>query len=165
MTYATIAARKPATALESFLRPSLFLSELRSKRKASVLEEMVEALVPAGITRHPDSVLELVRQREALGSTGIGKGVAVPHARSTLISERAVLIARSSRGVEFDAADGKPVHLLFLIVAPQAERDPVYLRLLADIVRAMRLVKARQRLVEAPNFNAAREVLLHACSE
>jgi mannitol/fructose-specific phosphotransferase system IIA component (Ntr-type) len=165
-TSATIQAdRQAAPLLEAFLRPTLFLPELQSRKKPAVLEELVEALVSAGVARHGEVVLEALRQREALGSTGIGKGVAVPHARSTLIGERAVLMARSSRGVDFDSPDGLPVTLLFLIVAPPMERDPVYLKLLADIVRGVRLAKARRRLLEAADFDSAREVLLHACAE
>lgn len=126
---------------------------------------MVQALVPAGVTRHPEVVFDLLVQREALGSTGIGKGVAIPHARSTLIAERAILVARSVRGVDFDAVDEMPVHLFFLIVAPPAERDPVYLQLLAEIVRAVRLAKVRQRLLGAPDFTTIREALLHAAAD
>src|SRR6266850_1381274 len=133
MTTATVAAPKPATALEGILRSTLFLPNLQARRKPAALEELVQALVPAGVTRHPAAILDLLAQREALGSTAIGKGVAVPHARSALIGERAVLVARSVRGIDFDAPDGEPVHLFFLIVAPSVEHDPIYLKLLADI--------------------------------
>ncbi|HLG42857.1 MAG TPA: PTS sugar transporter subunit IIA [Planctomycetota bacterium] len=159
MPTALTAERKPATDLERLLRPSLFISELKSKRKSSVLEELVAHLAENKITRFPDAVLEVLRQREALGSTGLGKGVAIPHGRSTMIAERAVLFARSHKGVEFDAADGEPVHLCFLIVAPPVENDPVYLRLLADIVRVVRLARARQRLIDAPDFDTVRAIV------
>ena len=86
----------------------------------------------------------------------IGKGIAVPHARSTMVTERAVLLARSSKGVEFDAADEGLVHLIFMIVAPPTERDPIYLQMLAQIVRAVRLAPARRRILEAPDFAAIR---------
>lgn len=156
------AAPNPATIVSSHLRPTLFISDLRSKKKASVLEELVDGLVQGSVTRHPTAVLDVLRRREALGSTGIGKGIAVPHGRSTLVSERALLVARSRKGVEFEAADGKPVHLCFLIVAPPLERDPIYLKLVAEIVRAVRLAKTRQRLLEAPDYDTARGVLTEA---
>ena len=159
MTSATITPPKAATVADGFLRPALFIPELRSKRKLAVLEEMAAALAGAGVTSHPEAILELIRQREALGSTGIGKGIAVPHARSTLISERAVLLARSKKGVDFEAVDGAPVHLIFLIVAPPVEPDPVYLKLLADIVHSVRLARVRQKLLDAPTLEAAKEVL------
>jgi PTS system nitrogen regulatory IIA component len=162
MTTATAVARKPATAIEGFLRPTLFLPNLQAKRKPSALEEMVQALVPAGVTRYPAAILDLLGQREALGSTAVGKGVAVPHARSALIGERAVLVARSVRGIDFEAPDDQPVHLFFLIVAPSVEHDPIYLQLLADIVRAVRLTKVRQRLLGAADFAAVQEALIRA---
>ena len=164
MTSATITPPKAATVAEGFLRPALFIPELRTRRKSAVLEELVHALAGSGITQHPEAILELLRQREALGSTGIGKGVAVPHARSTVITERVVLLARSKKGVEFEAVDGAPVHLIFLIVAPPVEPDPVYLKLLAQIVHSIRLARVRQKLLDAPTFEAAREVLRAAAA-
>jgi PTS system nitrogen regulatory IIA component len=121
---------------------------------------MAAALAAARITRHPESVVEVLRRREALGSTGIGKGIAVPHGRSTLVSERALLVARSRKGIDFEASDGLPVHLCFLIVAPPLERDPIYLKLVAEIVRGVRLSKTRQRLLEAPDFASVRDLLI-----
>lgn len=165
MTPAGAAATRSSTLIEGFLRPRLFLPSLQSRKKPAVLQELVQALVPAGVTRHPEAVLDLLGQREALGSTGIGKGIAVPHVRSTVIYERAVLFGRSSRGVEFEAADGLPVHLFFVIVAPPVDRDPVYLQLLSEIVRAVRLAKVRRRLLEAPDFTSMQEILTHAAAE
>ncbi len=165
MTSALSAAPRSGTLIEGLLKPTLFLPSLQSKKKAAVLEELVQPLVPARVTRHPQVVLDLLAQRESLGSTGIGKGVAVPHARSTLIFERAILIGRSARGVDFEAVDEMPVHLFFLIVAPPVERDPVYLQLVAEVVRAVRLVKTRQRLIEAPDFSSVQEILIHAAAD
>ncbi len=165
MTTAEIAAPRSAALVEAYLRPKLFVPEIRSRKKASVLEELVQALATAGVTRHPEAVLDMVRRREALGSTGVGKGVAVPHARCTLVTERALLVARSSRGVEFDSPDDAPVQLIFLIVAPPADRDPVYLSLLAELVRAVRLAKVRQALLDAPDFSAMRNVFRKALDD
>ena len=118
MTSPSLTASKNASSLESLLRPTHFVSELRSRKKAQALDELAAALATAGVTRSPEIVAELLREREALGSTGVGKGIAVPHARSTLIADRAVLVARSQKGIDFDATDGAPVHLVFLVVAP-----------------------------------------------
>ena len=159
MLTAPIVERKPATHLEGHLRADLFIPELRSKKKSSVLEELTAHLAERKVTRHPEAVLEVLRQREALGSTGIGKGIAIPHGRSTMVAERAVLFARSSKGIDFEAADSAPVHLCFLIVAPPMEQDPIYLLLLADIVKALRLSRARQRLLEASDFESVRDIL------
>ena len=162
---ATLAQTRETPLLRQHLQQGLFISELKSKRKSAVLEEMVGALAAAGVTRHPEGVLDAVRRREALGSTGLGKGIAVPHARSTLVTERAVVVARSRKGVDFDAPDGLPSRLCFMIVAPPLERDPAYLNLIAEIVRAVRLSKTRQRLLDAPNFTIVRRTLLEAADE
>lgn len=165
MTSPSLAASKNTSSLESLLRPAHFVSELRSRKKAQAIDELAAALAAAGVTRSPEIVAELLREREALGSTGVGKGIAVPHARSTLIAERAVLVARSKKGIEFEAVDGEPVHLLFLVVAPPMERDPIYLKVLADVVRAVRLSRTRQKLADAPDFETVREILIHAAAE
>ncbi|HEY2924300.1 MAG TPA: PTS sugar transporter subunit IIA, partial [Candidatus Eisenbacteria bacterium] len=135
------------------------IPELKNKKKSAVLEEMVAHLARHQIARQAAAVLEVLRQREALGSTGVGKGIAIPHARSTMVAERAVLLARSSKGVEFDAADGNPVHLCFLIVAPPTEHDPIYLQMLAQIVKAVRLAPVRRKILDAPDFDAIRAVI------
>jgi PTS system nitrogen regulatory IIA component len=159
MTSATITPPRAATVADGLFRSDLYIPELRLKRKQAVLEELAEALAAAGVTKTSESILELLRQREALGSTGIGKGIAIPHVRSTLVSERVILLARSRKGVEFEAVDGAPVHLIFLMLAPPIEPDPLYLKLLAEIVHSVRLARVRQKLLDAPTFEAAREVL------
>ncbi|HTM01744.1 MAG TPA: PTS sugar transporter subunit IIA [Candidatus Omnitrophota bacterium] len=152
-------------AVELHLRSDLFISDLRTRKKASVLEEIAGALAAAKVARAPEAILDALRRREALGSTGLGKGIAVPHARSTMVSERALLVARSSKGIEFDAVDGQPVHLCFLIVAPPLERDPIYLKLVAEIVRATRLARTRQKLIDAPDFATLRTILVEAARD
>lgn len=157
-----VASNLAPSAVELHLRPDLFLTELRTRKKTSALEEIAAALASAKVARSPETVLEALRRREALGSTGIGKGIAVPHARSTMVAERALLVARSKKGIEFEAADGQPVHLCFVIVAPPLERDPIYLKLVAEIVRATRLARTRQKLIDAPDFASLRGILLEA---
>jgi PTS system nitrogen regulatory IIA component len=162
MTTATLPASRRTTHLEGYLRSALFISELSSKDKDAVLEELVAPLAAAKVTRHPEAVLEAVRHREAMGSTALGKGIALPHARSTLVTERAVIVGRSPNGIPFEAPDGKPAQLFFLIVAPPLERDPVYLQLMAEIVRAVRLARVRQRILDAPDFKTLRRLLVEA---
>jgi PTS system nitrogen regulatory IIA component len=159
MSTAPSVDRRTETYLELHLRPTLFIPELKNKRKSAVLEEMVSHLAKHHIARQVDAVLEVLRQREALGSTGIGKGIAIPHARSTMVAERAVLLARSAKGVEFDAIDGNPVHLCFLIVAPPTEHDPIYLQMLAQIVKTVRLAPVRRKILDAPDFGSIRAVI------
>ena len=159
MPTAPFVERRVESHLEIHLRPALFIPELRSKKKSSVLEEMVAHLAKHQIARQAEPVLETLRQREALGSTGVGKGIAIPHARSTMVVERAVLLARSVKGVEFEALDENPVHLFFMIVAPPTDKDPIYLQMLAQIVKAVRLAPARRKILEAPDFATIRTLI------
>ncbi|HMI31439.1 MAG TPA: PTS sugar transporter subunit IIA [Candidatus Limnocylindrales bacterium] len=159
MPTATVTERRIESLLELHLRPSLFIPELKNKRKSAVLEEMTAHLAAHKVARQADPVLEVLRHREALGSTGIGKGIAIPHARSTMVAERAVLLARSAKGVDFDAVDGNPVHLCFLIVAPPTEQDPIYLQLLAEIVKSIRLAPVRKRILEAQDLDQIRTII------
>jgi PTS system nitrogen regulatory IIA component len=143
----------------AFFKPEYFVPELKSRSKDGILKELAGALVKTGLVKDGELVLEMLRAREALGSTGIGKGVAIPHGRSLAVSSMVVLFARSSRGVLFDAVDGKPVHLFFLIVAPPNDRANLYLPFLGRLVEVLKSKKSRDRLLAASGFDDVAEVL------
>jgi mannitol/fructose-specific phosphotransferase system IIA component (Ntr-type) len=88
--------------------------------------------------RARDVLLNLLRKREALGSTGIGSGVAIPHARSLVVDRLRVAFGRKPSGLEFGAVDGQPVRFLFLIVAPPLEVSNQYLPVLGRIAQFCR---------------------------
>jgi PTS system nitrogen regulatory IIA component len=148
--------------LSEFLEEDLFVPEITAKDKEGALQQMVDALVRAQRISEGDLLLQMLRQREHLGSTGIGRGVAVPHGRTLAITRLAVVFARSQAGIEFDAMDGKPVHLIFLTVAPPQERNNLYLPVLGKIVEMVKSAKNRRRLLEAANFDDIAEVLEEA---
>jgi mannitol/fructose-specific phosphotransferase system IIA component (Ntr-type) len=148
--------------LSEFFEEELFIPELAATSKEAALREMVDALVKAGRIREEDILLDMLRQRENLGSTGIGRGVAVPHGRTLAIARLTVLFARSSKGIEFNAVDEKPVHLFFLTVAPPQERTNLYLPVLGKIVEMIKAAKTRRRLLSAENFDEVSEILEEA---
>ncbi len=148
--------------LSEFLDEELFIPQLKARDKEGALQEMVDALVRAQRIKEGNILLEMLRQREHLGSTGIGRGVAVPHGRTLAITRLAVVFARSAEGVEFDAMDGKPVHLLFLTVAPPQERSNLYLPVLGKIVEMVKSVKSRRRLLAAEDYEEVAEILEEA---
>ena len=148
--------------LSEFFEEDLFIPELISRDKEGVLKEMVDALVRAGRIKEGDILLEMLRQREKLGSTGIGRGVAIPHGRTLAINRLCVVLGRSSEGVDFEAMDGKPVHLVFLTVAPPQERSNLYLPVLGKIVEMVKSAKTRRRLLGAQNFEEISEILEEA---
>lgn len=148
--------------LSEFFEEDLFIPELKSRDKEGALKEMVDALVKAQRITEGDILLQMLRQREHLGSTGIGRGVAVPHGRTLAITRLAVVFARSAEGIEFDSMDGKPVHLIFLTVAPPQERSNLYLPVLGKIVEMVKSAKNRRRLQGAKDFDEIAEVLEEA---
>jgi mannitol/fructose-specific phosphotransferase system IIA component (Ntr-type) len=94
----------------------------------------------------------LLKKRENLGSTGIGKGVAIPHCRSLVVDRLRVVYGRKADGLDFDAIDGKPVHHIFLIVAPPVEISNQYLPVLGKIAQFCKNPKNLLRLddIETP---------------
>jgi len=97
------------------------------------MRELVSLL---GIDERSRGILfKMLKRRENLGSTGIGKGIAIPHCRSLVANELRVAFGRSEKGVDFEAIDGKPVHFFFLIVAPPLEVSNQYLPVLGKIAQ------------------------------
>jgi mannitol/fructose-specific phosphotransferase system IIA component (Ntr-type) len=137
----------------------LFLPDLKGGTKAAVLEELIQPLVDGGMIKNQSILLETLSRRETLGSTAIGKGVAVPHCRTLAVSDVHVVVGLSKKGVDFQASDGKKVHLFFLIVAPPSDASHLYLPVLGKIVETVRDAKLRQTLLEIDTFSALVKIL------
>lgn len=127
---------------------SLYIPDLRPRRKESVLQELVAHAEQAGAVRRTDILLETLSLRERLGSTAIGKGVAIPNARSIAISEPRLVFARSRRGIDWKAPDDLPVQLVFLVLSPSESTLEVHHEFLARCLQLARLQRDRQRLIE-----------------
>jgi mannitol/fructose-specific phosphotransferase system IIA component (Ntr-type) len=140
------------TIVPSIIDSSLYIPDLKVRRKSSVLHEMVERAHLAGAVRWPDPLRELLAVREALGVTAPGRGVAVPGVRSLVVTECRIVIARSRRGIDWGAADGLPVHLVFLALSPADCPEGSHLELIARIVAAVRPQRSRQKMLEATDF-------------
>ena len=120
-----------------FLNPEAVTADLQAKDKEGAIKEMVELLAKAGAIKEKDKLLKILLNREALGSTGIGQGVGIPHGKSDGVKELVAAFALSHRGVSFDSLDGEPVHIFFLLVAPQDSAGP-HLKALARISRLLK---------------------------
>ncbi len=125
--------------LTDFLVEDALVAELKSSDKEAVISELVSSLKTNGAIDADEeaSVVDALLKREELGSTGIGKGVAVPHARHPAIKELVGVFGHSSGGVDFNALDGDPVHAIFLLVSPIASSGE-HLQALALISRMLR---------------------------
>lgn len=114
-------------------------TQLDADEKESVIRAMTASLQEAGKINEEDyeSIVEAILKREELGSTGIGRGVAVPHTKHPSIDRLIGTVAISEKGVDFDSLDGEKVHLLFLLVSPP-DRPGDHLRALENISRQLR---------------------------
>lgn len=125
--------------LSDFLIDEALVEEITAEDKEGAIREMVGSLKKSGALKpkEVESVIEALMKREELGSTGIGKGVAVPHARHSAIKKLVGVFGHSAEGVEFAALDGEPVHAIFLLVSPVASSGQ-HLEALALISRMLR---------------------------
>ncbi len=130
--------------LSDYLGQSSIELNLKGRTRDSVLGELVDLL---GIEEESRNIaLELVRSRESLGSTGIGKGIAIPHLRSTIFPRIMIAYGRSPKGVKFDSVDKKPVHHFFLVASPPIDPSNLYHPILAKIVQLVQDAKNRKKL-------------------
>lgn len=125
--------------LSDFLVEEALVEELAAEEKDGAIRELVLSLCEAGAIGQPDveGVIEALMRREQLGSTGIGRGVAVPHACHPALEDLVGVFGHSSKGVEFAALDGEPVHAIFLLLSP-ASPAGLHLGALALISRLLR---------------------------
>lgn len=145
--------------LAEFFQESLCIFDLESTDKRGVLAEMVGCISRESHLKDKDLVQEMLLNREALGSTAIGKGVAFPHGRSLAVQELMILFARSGGGVDFDALDKKPTHLFFLIIAPPQDKENLYLQVLGALVELIKTSAVRKQLAEATDFQTLQEAI------
>jgi PTS system nitrogen regulatory IIA component len=126
-----------------------FISDnLSAKNKTEALQELVNTIIQGGLKLDSSAVIEVLKQRENLGSTGIGDGVAIPHGKVPTLEELVVAFGRSKEGIVFDSIDGKPVHLFFLLLAPENSAGQ-HLKVLAKISKMLKAPNFRKKLLEA----------------
>jgi fructose-specific phosphotransferase system IIA component len=134
---------------------------LEATTKDEVLAELVEVCANDTDTEDREDMLRAVREREAVLSTGIGHGVAIPHGKSAAVTTLLMAAGRSARPVDFDALDGEPVSLFFLLVGPEAAAGP-HIKALSRISRLVRQDEVRQRLIAARSAEEFLQILQDA---
>jgi len=136
--------------LREFFNREVVDLDLAAETKDEVLKELVSLL---GLDEKSEGILfKMLKRRENLGSTGIGRGIAIPHCRSLVVNRLRVAFGRIPKGIDFDAIDGEPVHYFFLIVAPPLEVSNQYLPVLGKIAQFAKEpdVPERLRTLETP---------------
>ncbi len=130
-----------------FLCPEAITIDLKSQDKKSAITELVDMMRKAGRIKNTSEIVEIVMEREKLGSTGIGQGVAIPHGKTDAVSVQIGALGISQKGVEFNSLDGEPVYIIFLLVGP-AEVAGQHLKALSRISRLFKDKFFRQALRE-----------------
>ena len=147
------------TATPSLIDLSLYIPELKTRRKDAALAELVNRAHDAGTVRDATLLLELLRVREKVGASALGKGVAVPHARSVTVLRPPMVVARALQGIDWGAPDDQPVSLILLALSPAEWSEEAHHAFLGRAVGAARLQKNRQKLLAAASFDAVASVL------
>jgi PTS system nitrogen regulatory IIA component len=130
--------------LQDFLDASAISLDLQATSKEAVLEELVWLLRQD--ERTAQQLVRLLKRREALGSTGVGRGIAIPHCRALGVADLRVAFGLHKAGLDYEAVDGKPVHVFFLIVAPPNEVSNQYLPVLGTIAQFAQMPDVPARL-------------------
>ena len=133
--------------IEEILKESCVVADMKGKTKGEALFELVDVLKKANLIHNIEKAVNVILEREKLGSTGIGDGVAIPHGKMKDIHNIVCAFGRSKDGVDFDAVDRKPVHIFFLLLAPE-DSASLHLKMLSRISKILRDPSFRKRLVE-----------------
>ncbi len=145
--------------IHNLLMQDMVITELKSQKRENVLKEMVSFLKEKNkIAREKDLYNKLI-QREKLGSTGIGEGVAIPHCKMKGVKDPIIMLAVSRKGVNFYSQDGKPSHVFFLVVS-SPENPSLNLQILAAIAHLVRKANSLiKKILKAGNISSIMEVI------
>jgi PTS system fructose-specific IIC component len=134
--------------ISDFLKSEAIVMEIKAKDKIEALNELVEHMVLNKYVKDGEAFVKALAKRENLESTGIGDGIAIPHARTDAVQDLVLAFARSPQGVDFSSIDGKPSYLIFLIASPENKKSE-YIMALAKLSRLLRKLPVREKLRNA----------------
>lgn len=134
--------------LTNLLQPELIKLELDHDNKNEALLELIDVMSKTERLHDKEAFTKAIMAREAICSTGIGRGIAIPHSRNEAIKEVSIALGRSRKGIDYEALDNNLVHLIFLLAAPM-NAGGVYLQALARLSRLLRDPENRQKIMDA----------------
>lgn len=146
--------------LKDLLTKEVVKIPLVSEEKTQIIEEMVDILHNAGCVDDPDLVLNAVLDRERVMSTGMGDGIAIPHAKTDGVKELVAAFGITRQNIDFQSIDGKPVRIIFLLVGPTDQTGP-HLKALSRISRLMHRREFRDQLASARSSEEVIEAIAH----
>ncbi len=136
--------------ITDMFKKEYIIEELKAKTKRAVLAELSEIFTRFHAGIQNEAMVEVLLDREKLGSTGIGDGIAIPHGKLKGLDSLVISFGRSREGIDFDSIDGKPVHIFFLLMAPESSTGQ-HLKALAKISRMLKDPDFRNGLMSAKN--------------
>ena len=152
--------------MKDFLCPQAVTAELKGTNKSEVIEELVMLMINAGAIEKKSKakIIDVLMAREALGSTAIGQGIAIPHGKCDSVTQLTAGLGISKKGINFDSLDGEPAYIFFLLLAPVDSAGP-HLKALARVSRllkdkyfreSLKAVKDKKDILELINQEDAR---------
>lgn len=133
--------------ISSLLRPETITLDLKAKEKVPALREVAELLVRNNSVKNFEAFFNEILQRERVSNTALGHDIAIPHARTDQCTDILIAVGRSAEGIDFEAKDGQPVRLIFLIGTPK-QMVTDYLRVVGNLARLLRQDEVRQQLID-----------------
>jgi nitrogen PTS system EIIA component len=143
-----------------FLDKDSIAANIKSTKKEDVIKELVGLLSNNHPIKDKASLIKTLMNRESLGSTGIGQGVGIPHAKSNCVKELVAALGISKDGVDFDSLDGEPTNIFMLLVAPEDAAGP-HLKALAKISRMFKDRFVRDSLISAKDEKSIYNIIAH----
>lgn len=144
--------------LSKFSEENLIIFDLKSTEKEGVIEELVELVNSSNMVTDKNILLKDIKDRENLVTTGIGYGVAFPHAKTKSVKGIVIAFGRSNKGIDFEAIDHKPVFLFFLIAAPE-DAIGAHLNVMSRLSYLMKSEENRQKLMKATSQGEVLELI------
>ncbi|MEA1971243.1 MAG: PTS sugar transporter subunit IIA [Thermodesulfobacteriota bacterium] len=145
--------------IQDMLKKEFIIENLKSRTKKEVLVELSDVFSHGNTDIDRNAVIEVLMEREKLGSTGIGDGIAIPHGKLAGLEKLIISFGKSAMGVDFDSLDGKPVHIFFLLLAPENSAGQ-HLKALARISRMLKDVSFRESLLKAETSEDAYNLIV-----
>lgn len=143
--------------ISDILKLDAIIADLKAKNKPEAIKELSQAVSVAGA--EVEDVAAVLLEREHLGSTGIGGGIAIPHGKLETVKSIAVGFGRSIKGIEFESLDNRPVHLFFLLLTPEHSTGG-HLKVLAQISKLLKMDQFKERLLAAGSTEQIHQIIL-----
>ncbi|RKX71541.1 hypothetical protein DRP43_02385 [candidate division TA06 bacterium] len=144
--------------LNELLKQNFIIMSLKGNNKEEILRELTDRFYEKGLIEDKNSLFNTLIERENIATTGLGRHVGLPHARTNAVSKLHLVFARSEKGVDFKSLDKKKVFLFFLFVGPD-DKNEEYIKILAKLSRLIRIKEVRESLISAKNEDEVLDII------